>query len=60
MPDLDLDTTSGTPVYRQIVEQIRALQPDAVKLGDRRAVFVGVEAYEAEGGRITRDLFSAD
>ena len=38
----------------------RALQPDAIKLGDRRAIFVGVDAYEAEGGRITRDLFSED
>ncbi|GAA4897525.1 GntR family transcriptional regulator [Actinomycetospora straminea] len=28
MPDLDLDTTSGTPVYRQIVEQIRSLVED--------------------------------
>jgi ParB family transcriptional regulator, chromosome partitioning protein len=27
---------------------------------DRRAVFVGVEAYEAAGGEITRDLFEND
>ncbi|MEO0762635.1 MAG: ParB/RepB/Spo0J family partition protein, partial [Pseudomonadota bacterium] len=35
-----------------------ALQPDAIKATDRRARFVGVEAYEAEGGAVTRDLFS--
>lgn len=33
------------------------LQPVAISLGDRRAQFVGLEAYEAEGGKITRDLF---
>ena len=27
---------------------------------DRRATFVGVEAYEAAGGEITRDLFEND
>ena len=27
---------------------------------DRRAVFVGLDAYEAAGGVITRDLFSQD
>ncbi|WGU39014.1 hypothetical protein O4N75_15340 [Phenylobacterium sp. NIBR 498073] len=27
---------------------------------DRRAVLVGVEAYEAAGGRVTRDLFTED
>lgn len=36
------------------------LQPDAVRNTDRRAVFVGLEAYERAGGRITRDLFSED
>ncbi|MGB3316123.1 MAG: ParB/RepB/Spo0J family partition protein, partial [Albidovulum sp.] len=34
------------------------LRPDAVRQTDRRAVFVGQESYEAEGGQVTRDLFS--
>lgn len=34
------------------------LHPKAVKSTDRRAVFVGAEAYEAAGGKIARDLFS--
>ncbi|MEM1150177.1 MAG: ParB/RepB/Spo0J family partition protein [Pseudomonadota bacterium] len=36
------------------------LHPKAVKSTDRRAVFVGTEAYEAAGGKIARDLFSDD
>ena len=36
------------------------LHPKAVKATDRRAVFVGAEAYEAAGGKISRDLFSDD
>lgn len=36
------------------------LHPKAAKATDRRAMFVGVEAYEAGGGKITRDLFSED
>ncbi|MEY8829737.1 ParB N-terminal domain-containing protein [Sedimentitalea sp. XS_ASV28] len=35
-----------------------ALHPDAIKATDRRARFVGIEAYEVEGGTVTRDLFS--
>ena len=35
-----------------------ALHPDAIKATDRRAKFVGLKAYEAEGGTVTRDLFS--
>lgn len=33
------------------------LQPEAIALSDRRAQFVGLDAYAAEGGNITRDLF---
>ncbi|TXT43545.1 MAG: chromosome partitioning protein ParB family [Methylocystaceae bacterium] len=33
---------------------------DAVKAGDKRAVFVGVAGYEAAGGVILRDLFQQD
>ncbi|MFY0619048.1 ParB/RepB/Spo0J family partition protein [Shimia sp.] len=40
------------------VHQIRdALNPKSVLSTDRRAVFVGLEAYRAEGGAITEDLF---
>lgn len=35
----------------------KLLQPEAVALSDRRARFVGLDAYAAEGGNITRDLF---
>jgi ParB family transcriptional regulator, chromosome partitioning protein len=38
----------------------RLLTEDQVPYTDRRAVFVGLEAYEASGGVITRDLFSQD
>jgi ParB family transcriptional regulator, chromosome partitioning protein len=38
----------------------RMLKPGAVRSSDRRAVFVGEEAYRAAGGRIGRDLFSED
>ncbi len=34
------------------------LQPLAIRSTDRRARFVGIEAYEAAGGKLTRDLFS--
>ena len=34
------------------------LRPDAVRGTDRRVLFVGQDAYEAEGGRMTGDLFS--
>ena len=36
------------------------LHPKAAKSTDRRAAFVGAEAYAAGGGKITRDLFSED
>ncbi len=38
----------------------RMLTEGAVKVGDKRAVFVGVDAYEAAGGVILRDLFVHD
>ncbi len=38
----------------------RMLTEGAVKPGDKRAIFVGVEAYEAAGGVILRDLFVHD
>ncbi|MDN5788695.1 ParB/RepB/Spo0J family partition protein [Pseudorhodobacter sp.] len=38
----------------------RMLTETSVRASDRRAVFVGVEAYEAAGGTILRDLFQGD
>jgi ParB family chromosome partitioning protein len=37
-----------------------ALTSDLVSTSDRRVYFVGREVYEAAGGRLVRDLFSAD
>lgn len=36
----------------------RKLQPSAINSSDRRAIYVGVEAYEAAGGATTTDLFA--
>lgn len=38
----------------------RALTREHVEGADRRARFVGVEAYEAAGGRMIRDLFQSE
>ena len=38
----------------------RQLTESAVRASDRRAQFVGVEAYEAAGGVVLRDLFEDD
>jgi ParB family chromosome partitioning protein len=38
----------------------RMLTERAVRVSDRRAVFVGLDAYEAAGGVVTRDLFAED
>ncbi len=38
----------------------RALTESLVQGTDRRARFVGIEAYEAAGGRVIRDLFSQE
>ena len=38
----------------------RMLTETAVRAADKRAVFVGVEAYEAAGGVVLRDLFQSD
>jgi ParB family chromosome partitioning protein len=55
---------------RQVFDQIghhaqpygirRAMTETKVRADDRRAVFVGVEAYEAAGGARLRDLFTED
>jgi ParB family chromosome partitioning protein len=38
----------------------RMLTETSVRTSDRRAVFVGVDAYEAAGGAVLRDLFQGD
>jgi ParB family chromosome partitioning protein len=38
----------------------RQLTEGAVRATDKRALFVGVDAYEAAGGIVTRDLFEHD
>jgi ParB family chromosome partitioning protein len=38
----------------------RMLTEKAVRASDRRAVFVGFDAYEAAGGVVLRDLFQSD
>jgi ParB family chromosome partitioning protein len=55
---------------RQVLEQIgphtpayairRAMTEAKVRVDDRRVRFVGVEAYEAAGGPVLRDLFTED
>ncbi|MEL7181618.1 MAG: ParB/RepB/Spo0J family partition protein, partial [Pseudomonadota bacterium] len=51
-----LDQVKGQAVSESAIKN--ALHPDAIKATDRRATFVGIEAYENEGGTVTRDLFS--
>ena len=47
--------------YTKEPHQIRRMLTEgAVRASDKRAQFVGVEAYEAAGGVILRDLFNAD
>ena len=38
----------------------RLLTESSVRASDRRAVFVGIDAYEAAGGLVLRDLFQGD
>jgi len=48
-------TQSTDPYYIR-----RLLTETAVRATDRRAVYVGIEAYEAAGGVVMRDLFEQD
>lgn len=48
-------TQSADPYYIR-----RLLTETAVRATDRRAVYVGIEAYEAAGGIVMRDLFEQD
>lgn len=60
------DEALALDVLRKVIEadypvsehRVKAmLQPEAISLKDRRAQFVGLDAYEAAGGKVTRDLF---
>lgn len=57
---LDVWETIQRSYSRQPYEIRRMLTEGAVRASDRRAQFVGSEAYETAGGAILRDLFQAD
>ena len=46
--------------YREAYQIRRMLTEGAVRASDKRARFVGIEAYEAAGGATLRDLFQHD
>ncbi|WP_426422550.1 ParB/RepB/Spo0J family partition protein [Bradyrhizobium genosp. A] len=48
------------PYHRSRDAILRALSEGQVSSDDRRAAFVGAEAYQAAGGTIIRDLFDED
>jgi ParB family chromosome partitioning protein len=51
----------GLPSFRRSRERIlQALSEGQIPSDDRRAQFVGTEAYEAAGGTIIRDLFDEE
>jgi ParB family chromosome partitioning protein len=45
---------------REAYQIRRLLTEGAVRASDKRAQFVGIEAYEADGGIVLRDLFESD
>lgn len=51
---------SGNPHMHEPYYIRRLLTETTVRADDRRAVYVGAEAYEAAGGIILRDLFEQD
>ena len=53
-----LDRVRGQDVSAHRLKQL--LQPEAIRDTDRRAVYVGLDAYQGAGGTITRDLFAND
>ena len=65
---LGADHAAQLAVWRQVKDQPyiqphtvrRLLTEGAVPLDSRLGAFVGVAAYEAAGGAVTRDLFSGD
>lgn len=46
--------------YREPYQIRRMLTEGAVRASDRRALFIGVDAYEEAGGTMLRDLFQHD
>ncbi len=46
--------------YTSVFAIRRAMTEAKVRADDRRVGFVGIEAYEAEGGLVLRDLFTED
>ena len=49
------------PTYHRTRDAIlNALREGQVSTDDRRAVFVGIAAYEAAGGKVARDLFDEE
>jgi len=63
------DQERQTLVFEQMSRGYGAAHPDSIRrmmtqatigAGDRRALFIGEEAYVAAGGRVERDLFSDD
>lgn len=53
-----LDLLAQRPVSEGVLR--RVLTEERVPADDRQALFVGLAAYEAAGGAVTRDLFSAE
>ncbi|RWE28738.1 ParB/RepB/Spo0J family partition protein, partial [Mesorhizobium sp.] len=53
------DTVSRSHVHEPYYIR-RLLTETAVRATDRRAVYVGIETYEAAGGLVMRDLFEQD
>jgi ParB family chromosome partitioning protein len=53
-----LDEVRGRDITARAVRE--SLTRDAMRGADRRVKFVGLDAYEAAGGRLTRDLFADD
>lgn len=52
-----LEQVRGREISEHRLKQL--LQPEAINAaGDRRARFVGIDAYRAAGGRMTADLFA--
>ncbi|WP_243612962.1 ParB/RepB/Spo0J family partition protein [Shimia aestuarii] len=51
-----LEQIDGKDISAERIKQM--LTPDAIPSTDRRAVFVGLDTYRAEGGALTEDLFA--
>jgi hypothetical protein len=53
---------TGRPSYhpRTMLNIRRLLTEGAVRASDKRAQFVGIDAYQAAGGDVMRDLFQQD